>query len=105
LSIEAARYGINVNTICPGEIGTRRLEKVFAAGGKDPAVMRRELEAEVPLGRIGTVEDVASLAALLVSPRGSYITGAAIQVDGGFSGRCVREENMQFATVLKPELA
>jgi len=83
LSIEAARYGINVNTICPGYIETRRLEKVFAAGGKDPAVMRRELEAEVPLGRIGTVEDVASLAALLVSPRGSYITGAAIQVDGG----------------------
>jgi len=83
LSIEAARYGINVNTICPGYIETQRLEKVFAAGGKDPAVMRRELEAEVPLGRIGTVEDVASLAALLVSPRGSYITGAAIQVDGG----------------------
>jgi len=83
LSIEAARYGINVNTICPGYIETRRLEKVFAAGGKDPAIMRRELEAEVPLGRIGTVEDVASLAALLVSSRGSYITGAAIQVDGG----------------------
>jgi 3-oxoacyl-[acyl-carrier protein] reductase len=83
LSIEAARYGINVNTICPGYVETRRLEKVFAGGGKDPAVMRRELEAEVPLGRLGTVDDVASLAALLVSPRGSYITGAAIQVDGG----------------------
>jgi 3-oxoacyl-[acyl-carrier protein] reductase len=83
LSIEAARHGINVNTICPGYIETRRLEKVFAADGKDPAIMRRELEAEVPLGRIGTVEDIASLAALLVPPRGSYITGAAIQVDGG----------------------
>ncbi len=83
LSIEAARHSINVNTICPGYIETRRLEKVFAAGGKDPAVMRRELEAQVPLGRIGTVEDVASLVALLVSPRGSYITGATIQVDGG----------------------
>jgi 3-oxoacyl-[acyl-carrier protein] reductase len=33
--------------------------------------------------RIGTVEDVANLVAFLVSPRGSYITGAAIQVDGG----------------------
>lgn len=83
LSIEAARYSINVNTICPGYIETRRLEKVFAGGGKDPAIMRRELEADVPLGRIGSVEDVASLAALLVSPRGSYITGTAIQVDGG----------------------
>ena len=83
LSIEAARHRINVNTICPGYIETRRLEKVFTMGGKDPAVMRRELEAQVPLGRIGTVEDVASLVALLVSPRGSYITGATIQVDGG----------------------
>ncbi len=83
LSIEAARHHINVNTICPGYIETRRLEMVFAADGKDPAVMRRELEAQVPLGRIGTVEDVASLVALLVSPRGSYITGATIQVDGG----------------------
>ena len=83
LSIEAAPHGITVNTICPGYIGTRRLEKVFAAGGKDPDVMRNELRAEVPLGRIGTVDDIAGLAALLVSPRGSYITGAAIQVDGG----------------------
>jgi len=38
---------------------------------------------DVPLGRVGTVDDIAGLAALLVSPRGAYITGAAIQVDGG----------------------
>ena len=37
----------------------------------------------MPLGRIGRVEDIAGLAALLVSPRGRYITGTAIQVDGG----------------------
>src|SRR5437763_4270274 len=83
LSIEVARYGINVNTICPGYVETPRLEKVFASGGKDPASMRRALEAQVPLGRIGTVADIASIVALLVSPRGSYITGATIQVDGG----------------------
>jgi 3-oxoacyl-[acyl-carrier protein] reductase len=45
--------------------------------------MRRKLEAEVPMGRIGSVEDIAAIAALLVSPRGRYITGTAIQVDGG----------------------
>ena len=83
LSIEAAPHRITVNTICPGYIATRRLEKVFATGGKHPDAMRSELTAEVPLGRIGSVEDIAALAALLVSPRGSYITGAAIQVDGG----------------------
>src|SRR4029078_103711 len=83
LSIELAPFGINVNTICPGYIETSRLEKVFAAGGQDPAIMRNELVAQVPMGRIGTVDDVASVVALLVSPRGSYVTGTTIQVDGG----------------------
>jgi 3-oxoacyl-[acyl-carrier protein] reductase len=83
LSLEVARDNINVNTICPGYIETQRLQKVFAAGGQDPQVMRRKLEAEVPLGRIGSVEDISGIVALLVSPRGRYITGTAIQVDGG----------------------
>lgn len=83
LSIELGRAGINVNTICPGYIETTRLEKVFAGGGKDPSIMRNELVAQIPMGRIGSVEDVASLVALLVSPRGNYITGTTIQVDGG----------------------
>jgi 3-oxoacyl-[acyl-carrier protein] reductase len=83
LSLELASSGINVNTICPGYIDTTRLEKVFAASGKDPGVMRDELIAQVPMGRIGTVDDVASLVALLVSARGRYITGTTIQVDGG----------------------
>lgn len=83
LSIEVAKDNINVNTICPGYIETQRLEKVFAADGGDPLVMRRKLEAEIPMGRIGSVDDIASMVALLVSPRGRYTTGAALQVDGG----------------------
>ena len=83
LSLEVARDNINVNTICPGYIETKRLEKVFAAGGQDPDIMREKLRNEVPMGRIGTVDDVAGLTALLVSPRGRYVTGATIQVDGG----------------------
>ena len=83
LSLEVARHNINVNTICPGYIETQRLEKVFAAGGEDPAVMRANLTAEIPMGRIGTTDDISALVALLVSPRGRYTTGTAIQVDGG----------------------
>lgn len=83
LSLEIARNNVNVNTICPGYIETQRLEKVFAAGGENPDVMRRQLEIEVPMGRIGTIEDIAGIVALLVSPRGRYITGTVIQVDGG----------------------
>jgi 3-oxoacyl-[acyl-carrier protein] reductase len=83
LSLEVAKHDINVNTICPGYIETTRLEKVFAADGGDPAVMRARLEAEIPMGRIGTVADIAAMVALLVSPRGRYTTGTAIAVDGG----------------------
>jgi 3-oxoacyl-[acyl-carrier protein] reductase len=83
LSLEVAKHDINVNTICPGYIETTRLQKVFAADGGDPAAMRARLEAEIPMGRIGTVADVAAMVALLVSPRGRYTTGTAIAVDGG----------------------
>jgi len=83
LSLEIASDGINVNTICPGYIETERLQKVFAADGQDPNVMRTKLASEIAMQRIGTVEDIANIVAFLVSPRGNYITGTAIQVDGG----------------------
>jgi 3-oxoacyl-[acyl-carrier protein] reductase len=83
LSLELATSGINVNTICPGYIETERLQKVFASSGEDTNVMREKLANEVAMRRIGTVEDIANLVAFLVSPRGNYITGTAIQVDGG----------------------
>jgi 3-oxoacyl-[acyl-carrier protein] reductase len=83
LSLEVAPFGINVNTICPGYIDTTRLQKVFAAGGEDAEVVKARLIDEIPMKRIGTIDDIASLAALLVSPKGRYVTGTAIQVDGG----------------------
>jgi len=83
LSLELGEFGINVNTICPGYIDTSRLRKVFASGTESSESVQDRLALEVPLRRIGTVEDIANLVALLVSPKGSYITGTAIQVDGG----------------------
>ena len=82
LSIEVAPKNISVNTICPGYIETKRLEKVFTSAGS-PEAMRRQLISEVPMGRIGAVTDVANLVAYLVSPLGRYVTGTTIQVDGG----------------------
>jgi 3-oxoacyl-[acyl-carrier protein] reductase len=64
----------------PGYIETKRLEKVFAAG---PGTPIQPTSAEAPMGLIGTLADIASLVSLLVSPRGRYITGTAVQVDGG----------------------
>jgi 3-oxoacyl-[acyl-carrier protein] reductase len=81
LSIEVAPLNISVNTICPGYIETKRLEKVFT--GDDAQAMRAKLVAEIPMGRIGTVADIANLVAYLVSPLGRYVTGTTIQVDGG----------------------
>jgi 3-oxoacyl-[acyl-carrier protein] reductase len=83
LSLEVAKHGINVNTVCPGYIDTTRLQKVFAAGSEPADVVQERLRAEIPLGRVGTVDDIAHLVALLVSPKGGYITGTAIQIDGG----------------------
>jgi 3-oxoacyl-[acyl-carrier protein] reductase len=83
LSLELAPDNINVNTICPGYTETSRLEKVFTAHGGDPEERRELLKSEVPMGRIGTADDVAALVAFLASSRGRYITGSAIHVDGG----------------------
>ena len=83
LSLEVAQHGINVNTICPGYFDTTRLQKVFAAGSEPAEVVKQRLTDEIPMKRIGKVEDIASLVALLVSPKGNYITGTTIPVDGG----------------------
>jgi 3-oxoacyl-[acyl-carrier protein] reductase len=87
LSLELAGDRISINTICPGFINTSRLEKVFRqeadARGQDFADFIRDLTGEIPIGRLGTPADIAALVALLASPRGSFITGATIQVDGG----------------------
>ncbi len=83
LSLEVAAENINVNTICPGYIDTQRLQKVFASGDEPSQTVKERLTQEIPMQRIGTTEDIAHLVALLVSPRGRYITGTSIQVDGG----------------------
>lgn len=87
LSLELGPAGITVNTILPGRVDTGRLELVTrqraAKEGRDPEQMIAELLHEVPINRLGRPEDVAGLVALLVSWRGSFITGTAIQVDGG----------------------
>ncbi len=84
LSAQMAPYGITVNSICPGSI-------LFPGGGwarrveQDPEGMARFVKDNIPGGRFGTLEEVASLAVFLASERASWITGAAINVDGGQS--------------------
>ncbi len=87
LSVELASDHIRVNTICPGLINTTRLDKVFRKQAqdeqRDPDQFMDELKRDIPLGRFGTVDDIAGYVALLVSDFGSFITGTTIQIDGG----------------------
>lgn len=75
-SLELGPRGIRVNTICPGYIET-------AMTGSAPDAFRVANIAEVPLGRTGTVDDVAPLVVYLISDESSYVSGAEIPVDGG----------------------
>jgi len=87
LASELAKYNILINNVCPGYTRTERLEEVFKLKAEqrgisvDEAI--REIEKEIPLGRIGEPSELADLIVFLCSQRASYITGTTIQVDGG----------------------
>jgi 3-oxoacyl-[acyl-carrier protein] reductase len=86
LSLEVAADAIRVNTICPGRIATGRLEKVFGSGAGAPVLDDNavaEMTKAIPLGRLGTPDEIAGLVAFLASLWGAYITGATFHVDGG----------------------
>lgn len=87
LALEIGRDQITVNTICPGRIATPRLEKVMRkkseAQGSDPQEDLKRMLDDVPIGRLGTADDVAGFITYLASERGGFITGTTTQVDGG----------------------
>jgi NAD(P)-dependent dehydrogenase (short-subunit alcohol dehydrogenase family) len=81
LAMEWGGAGVRVNAITPGPIaGTEGMERL--AGGPEGAA--RVIQT-VPLGRLGTVEDVAEAVLFLCSPAASFITGAVLVCDGGWS--------------------
>ena len=87
LSREVATHNILVNNVCPGFTMTERVVQLSEAAaerkGVRPEDILKEWEATIPLGRIGTTPEFASLVAFLASERASYITGTTIPVDGG----------------------
>jgi len=81
LAMEWGEHGIRVNSIIPGPIGDTEGMRRLAP---TPEAMQA-VAGTVPLGRVGSAEDVANAALLLASPLASYISGAVIPVDGGWS--------------------
>lgn len=83
-ALEAARDGIRINAVCPGPVDTGMIAAIEAGfRPDDPAGARRGTAARVPLGRLGTVEDVAALMLFLLSDQAAFATGGAYTVDGG----------------------
>lgn len=87
LAAELAPYNICANAICPGNIMTSMLEEVDAAiavrDKKEVGQFLAERPSQIPLGRLGTPDDIAGVVAFLCGPDGGYITGQSIHVDGG----------------------
>jgi 3-oxoacyl-[acyl-carrier protein] reductase len=87
LADEVAPRGVRVNVLLPGRFGTDRLDELHASiadrEGRPVDEVRAEIAAAIPMQRIGEPEELGRVAAFLLSPAASYVTGSAWRVDGG----------------------
>jgi 3-oxoacyl-[acyl-carrier protein] reductase len=87
LAAEVAPFGITVNCVAPGRIGTDRVSELDQARagreGIDVETVQEQSRATIPVGRYGEPEEFAALVAFLAGRRAAYITGSVLRVDGG----------------------
>jgi NAD(P)-dependent dehydrogenase (short-subunit alcohol dehydrogenase family) len=87
IAVEYARQGIRANALCPGPIETPLLQELLS----DPDRRARRM-VHIPMGRLGRAEELAKAALFLASDEASFMTGAALVVDGGITAAYVTPE-------------
>jgi 3-oxoacyl-[acyl-carrier protein] reductase len=87
LSLEMAAQGVRINNIAPGRVATERINRIDAKKAAQMGISLEESQAvqlkRIPMGRVGTPEEIADAVLFLLSERASYITGTTMFVDGG----------------------
>jgi 3-oxoacyl-[acyl-carrier protein] reductase len=87
LALEVAKSGVTVNVIAPGSHETPAIDRVIQNNSSIRGITydqaKKEMEENVPVGRMGKAEELASLAAWLLSEHSGYVTGQTISHDGG----------------------
>ena len=86
MAVDYAPYNIRVNCICPGTTLTPLIERLFEME-EDPANAKRIIAARHPLGRFAQPEEIAQAVLFLASEEASFITGAVLPVDGGYTAK------------------
>lgn len=88
LALEGARFNIRANALCPVWTETPMVDTfVGALGGRGADAIRERLVADIPLGRLGSPDDVASAAVFLASDEAAFISGVAFPIDGAHGAR------------------
>ncbi|MBA2274965.1 MAG: SDR family oxidoreductase [Actinobacteria bacterium] len=77
--------GVRVNCICPGTADTPWVGRLLGTA-PDPNAERAALEARQPMGRLGSAQEIAAGILFLAAPTSSFVTGTALEVDGGMAG-------------------
>ena len=83
LAIELGRFGVTVNAVAPGFIATEMLEATAQRLGKPYEDLLAEFAADIPVGRTGTVEDIAAAVAFFAREEAGFTTGQVLYVAGG----------------------
>lgn len=87
MALAYAKDGIRVNAVCPGWVETRMFRQEADSRGVTLAEYRARAATEHPLGRVGRPEDIANVVLFLASDASSYMTGALVVADGGYTAR------------------